>query len=104
MCLTSGVTPAFSATAIASAKLASWAVIDGCPGTSAQAKGEHRPGTPIDPWARARRGDHPGPVRRGGAAPAQPGIGLEMQPGLDAGPDRRGLDRRDVPGRAGREV
>ena len=47
---------------------------------------------------------HPGPVRRGGAAPAQPGVGLEVQPGPDAGPDGRGLDHRDERDRAGRDV
>ena len=53
---------------------------------------------------RQRRRHHAGPVRRGGAAPAQPGVGLEVQPGPDAGLVRSGLDLRDVPGRAGREV
>ena len=106
MCLTSGVTPAFSASATASAKTASWAAIDGCPGMSAQAKWDHRPVTWTEPraWAASAAVDHGGPVGRGGAAPAQPGVGLEVQPGPDAGPDRRGLDLRDERGRGGRDV
>ena len=33
--------------------------------------------------------NHGGPVRGGGPAAAEPGVGLEMQPGRDAGPNRR---------------
>ncbi len=50
MCLTSGVTPAFSAVMTASVNASSWAGTDGCPGRSAQAKCDHRPTT----WSRPR--------------------------------------------------
>ena len=69
MCLTSGVTPAFSATAIASAKAVSWAAIDGCPGMSAQAKCDHRPVTRTEPraWAASAAASTPG--QSAGVAP-----------------------------------
>ena len=107
MCLTSGVTPAFSACAAASANASSWAAIDGCPGRSAQAKCDHRPATRSAPaaWAARAASTSAGPVRAGGSAAAQPGIGLEVQPGRDPGAGRRvGRTRPSVRGRAGGDV
>ena len=66
MCLTSGVTPAFSASATASANAVSWAAIDGCPGISAQAKWDHRPTTRTAPpaWAASAASTTPGQSAR----------------------------------------
>ena len=106
MCLTSGVTPAFSANATASVNAASWAATDGMPGDIGA--GEVRPQA-HHLYRAAGLGvqgglDQPRPVRRRSAAPAQPGVGLEVQPGPDADPVGRGRDLRGERDRAGRDV
>lgn len=55
MCRTSGSAPAFSAYATMSRNTFSWAAIDGCPGSSAQAKCDHRPVMRSVPAASAAR-------------------------------------------------
>jgi hypothetical protein len=72
MCLTSGVTPAFSACATASANAVSWAAIDGCPGKSAQAKWDHRPTTWSRPTAWAARAASTTPGQSARVAPPRP--------------------------------
>ena len=69
ICRTSGVTPAFSANATASANAASWAATDGCPGMSAQAKCDHRPVTRTEPRAWASRAASTTPGQSAAVAP-----------------------------------
>ena len=55
-------------------------------------------------WASLAAASSPRPVGGGGAAPAQPGVGLQMDPGRAPG-DRRGRGQPRAPvGRSGRQV
>lgn len=72
MCRTSGSTPAFSAYATMSRKVSSWAVIEGWPGSSAQAKWDHRPVTRTVPARSAARAAATSSGQSAGWQPARP--------------------------------
>lgn len=72
MCRTSGRSPAAPAVFNASWKTASWAAIEGCPGSSAQAKCDQTPVTATVPSASAARAAAVSSAQSAGAQPLRP--------------------------------